>query len=463
MMNKRFVFLTLMAALVCQITHAVDTYTTKGDGTTYSIQTLAEINESGVIAYDIDVDEWRTEYELQKSITIAAGDKFVMDDALVVFFNKDVCLTIEGEANFKCDEGSIFKAFDEISGSSVRLKCNTTTEMSTCKFYTVGVEVMGEGAINMYNCYFKNHDGLTAAALYFISNGAPSIIQYCEFHSCQKAAIGSAANASRPLTIKYSIFNMNSAANGNIPQINITAANPLVVDDNTVEGNPENTMVGGIGISNFMGYDADITIKNCRIKDNRYGIGIVGPAAKIRIENNLLIDNCHETNPMNGGSGVSLYDPYQQTEAMITGNHIKGSLWGITVIGCKDVNLGRIDVPQTDEHYNPGENIFLNNGNNGELYDLYNNSANTVYAQGNRWNVSEQTQEQIETVIYHKHDNSSLGEVIYWPAATTTNIGDMSEEERSVEGNCYDLQGRKVTKQLKTKGIYIVNGKKVVR
>ena len=105
----------------------------------------------------------------------------------------------------------------------------------------------------------------------------------------------------------------------------------------------------------------------------------------------------------------------------------------------------------------------MNNGNNGELYDLYNNSANTVYAQGNRWNVSEQTQEQIETVIYHKHDNSSLGEVIYWPAATTTNIGDMSEEERSVEGNCYDLQGRKVTKQLKTKGIYIVNGKKVVR
>ena len=256
---------------------------------------------------------------------------------------------------------------------------------------------------------------------------------------------------------------MNSAANGNIPQINITAANPLVVDDNTAEGNPENTMVGGIGISNFMGYDADITIKNCRIKDNRYGIGIVGPATKIRIENNLLIDNCHETNPMNGGSGVSLYDPYQQTEAMITGNHIKGSLWGITVIGCKDVNLGHIDVPQTDEHYNPGENVFLNNGNNGQLYDLYNNSANTVYAQGNTWNVSEQTQEQIETVIFHKADDSSLGEVIFWPAASTTNIGNMSMEERNKKESCYDLQGRKVAKQLKSKGIYIVNGKKVVR
>ena len=31
-MDKRFVFLTLMAALACQIAHAVETYTTKGDG-----------------------------------------------------------------------------------------------------------------------------------------------------------------------------------------------------------------------------------------------------------------------------------------------------------------------------------------------------------------------------------------------------------------------------------------------
>ena len=66
--------------------------------------------------------------------------------------------------------------------------------------------------------------------------------------------------------------------------------------------------------------------------------------------------------------------------------------------------------------------MFEANGNNGQLYDLYNNSTITVYAQNNTWNVSQQTEEQIETVIFHKNDDPSLGEVIYMPAANTTDI-----------------------------------------
>ncbi len=466
MMDKKFTLFVLMAALCCQVMNAADTFTTKGDGTTYSILKLLEISEAGVEALpDEDTSQAPPSFMLHKNITIADGDRFEMDGGIIVYFDKDIRLTIEGEGDFRptsTSEFALSNALEETS-ASLHIKSQMTTEIARCIFDGIGIEVMAEGAVNVSSCSFLKHHGSTAAALFFVSAGAPATIDGCYFENCNKAAIGSAANASQPMTINDCVFINNSVANNNIPQINITAANPITIIGGTVAGNPEHTMVGGVGISNFMGYDADITIRNCQIEDNRYGIGLVGPAAKVRIENNMLINNCYETNPMNGGSGVSLYDPYQQTEAMITGNRIEGSLWGITVIGCKDVNLGRIDVPQTDEHYNPGENIFLNNGNNGELYDLYNNSANTVYAQSNKWNVSEQTQEQIETVIYHKHDNSSLGEVIYWPAATTTNIGDMSEEERSVEGNCYDLQGRKVTKQLKTKGIYIVNGKKVVR
>ena len=103
--------------------------------------------------------------------------------------------------------------------------------------------------------------------------------------------------------------------------------------------------------------------------------------------------------------------------------------------------------------------MFKDNGNNGQLYDLYNNSTITVYAQGNTWNVSQQTEEQIETVIFHKKDNPSLGEVIYWPAANSTDIrnGHNSEKNSAI----YDLQGRKTT--VLSKGIYIVNGRKVAR
>jgi hypothetical protein len=160
---------------------------------------------------------------------------------------------------------------------------------------------------------------------------------------------------------------------------------------------------------------------------------------------------------MNGGSGISFYDPYLKTQAVISGNHIEGSLWGVTVIGCKDVSLGQ---PENTDIDSPGGNVFKNNGNGGQLYDLYNNSTLTIYAQNNTWNVTEQTQEQIETVIFHKTDDASLGEVIYWPAASTSSINPSSVLLPPSSLTIYDLNGRPLN--VPQKGINIINGKKVV-
>ena len=457
-MKRKLTLLVLVAALACQVINAQDVFTTKGDGTTYNIKTLTEIPETGIepLPKD-DGDAAMPKYGLTKSITITEGDKFIMDSNVILLFGKDVHLTIEGEGDFS-KAWSIFSVYDkdEQTAASLRIRSRTETTIDQCVFWYLGMEVMGEGAVNLSSCNFLKHNGSTAAALYFMSAGAPATIDGCIFEDCQKAAIGSAANASRPMTINSCTVMNNSLANNNIPQINITAAKPITIQAGCVIGNPKNTMVGGIGISNFMGYDADITIRGCQIEDNRYGIGLVGPAASIRIENCTLLNNRYETNPMNGGSGISLYDPYQQTNAVLTGNHIEGSLWGVTVIGCKEVNLGCLDK---NIAYNPGGNVFKDNGNEGQLYDLYNNSANTVYAQGNTWNVAEQTAEQIETVIYHKHDAPSLGEVIYWPAATSSDVKEIKKDGRNAV--FFDLQGRKyATPQ---KGINIINGKKVVR
>jgi hypothetical protein len=433
-------------------------FTTAGDGKTYNIHTLAGIEGTGIVAWELSENEPPT-YQLSQNITIANGDKFVMDDGIDLLFEKNVTLTIEGEADFNLTNGSSFDSatdYEEPLNAAVRIAGTTTTQFNKCTFYEVGLQLMSEGATNMNRCSFYCHDGSSAAALYFISAGAASTIENCYFEWCAKAAIGSAANASQPLTIKNCTFEMNSAANNNVPQINITAAKPLTIEGCAINGNSVNNMVGGIGISNFMSYDADITISNCEIRNNRYGIGLVGPAASIRIKDCTLVNNCYETNPMNGGSGISLYDPYKQTKAVISGNHIEGSLWGVTIIGCQDVNLGCLNE---GENYNPGGNVFKNNGNNGELYDLYNNSTLTVYAQNNTWNVSEQTEEQIESVIFHKHDNASLGEVIFMPAANTTDIKGITVDKKN--DSIFDLQGRKTTAT--QKGIYIVNGKKVVR
>ena len=434
---------SLLLTVLC--TTAFAQFTTAGNGTTYNIHTLAGIDGTGIVACEVSENVPPT-YQLTQSITIANGDKFVMDNGIDLFFNKDVTLTIEGEADFNLTNGSSFDSAtddEEPLNAAVRIAGTTTTQFNKCTFYEVGLQLMSEGATHVNRCSFYCHDGSSAAALYFISAGAASTIENCYFEWCAKAAIGSAANASQPLTIKNCTFEMNSAANNNVPQINITAANPLTIEGCVINGNSVNNMVGGIGISNFMSYDADITVSNCEIRNNRYGIGLVGPAASIRIKDCTLVNNCYETNPMNGGSGISLYDPYQQTKAVISGNHIEGSLWGVTIIGCKDVNLGCLEE---GENYNPGGNVFKDNGNNGELYDLYNNSTLTVYAQNNTWNVSEQTEEQIESVIFHKNDKSSLGEVIFMPAANTTGIDFVQRSTNNVQ-RIYDLQGRKINSQ----------------
>ncbi len=423
--------------------------TTPGNGTTYSLLTLAQQEGSGVTA------KGETAYQLANSVTIAAGDRFVMDDKVTLTFAPGTSLTVAGEADFSLSAGSTLKAPE--GQASVCIESAAASDFHNCHFEGVGLELRCTGGINASHCTFTHHDGSSAAALYFVTAGAASIISDCSFEECAKAAIGSAANAPQPMTIRDCVLTRNSTDNRNIPQINITAALPLTISGCTISGNPENNMVGGIGISNFMSYDADVTISGCTITDNRYGIGIVGPAAKIVMEGNRLVNNRYETNPMNGGSGISLYDPYRQTNAIITRNYIEGSLWGVTVIGCKRVNMGSLDK---DSNYNPGGNVFKDNGNGGVLYDLYNNSDLTIYAQNNTWNVSEQTEEQIETVIFHQHDDAKLGQVIFMPAATNAAIDGCVESIPAVESPVYNLNGQRVNTTCR--GLYIKDGRKTI-
>ena len=95
-------------------------------------------------------------------------------------------------------------------------------------------------------------------------------------------------------------------------------------------------------------------------------------------------------------------------------NTITGSLWGITVINAADVNLG------TEDDW--GHNEIHDNGNSGEVYDLYNNSTYDIMAVGNDWGTV--NEREIERHIVHQFDNPSLGLVTYIPF-----IGDDAIEE----------------------------------
>ena len=354
-----------MITLLVVLLNASAQYTTAGDGTRYTLQKLSEIEESGVEKAD---NGESGEFLLTQTVTIAAGDQFQLDeDATAIRFSSGVALTIQGTADFQSSDETTMLADDD-DESAIGISIENTTEpitLSNIRFERVGLRALDAAELYIQNCTFFRHDGSQAAALYFTLGTNKAVVNECVFEECRKAAVGSSVSAQVDLTLTDCYLSENSTMNQNVPQINLSASPHIVIDNCEIQGTPQNNMVGGIGISNFtMKENTHITIANCVIRDNRYGIGTMGPM-QISITSNQLIDNCHETNPMNGGSGISLYDPYSITSARISQNLIEGSLWGITVIGCKDVNIGRTDVPTTDENYNAGGNIFRNNGNGG--------------------------------------------------------------------------------------------------
>lgn len=458
-MNKSLLIYSLLSSCFCLSVNAQGNYCTPGNGATYSFSVLSQTEGSGVRLMEGKPNS----YIVEKTDTIAAGDRFELDDDATVYFADKTSLVIKGEANLKVDNDkptTLTRLNENATPYNIRIDNQEGAEVQSVVFEFLGLESLSKGSITVDNCLFVKHNGSSAAALFFISSGTLGTITNSRFESCEKAAIGSAANACQPLNISNCFFERNSTRNENIPQINITASN-IEIDSCMVIGDSTsltvNNMVGGIGISNFYSFaDTKATIRNSTIKHNRYGIGTVGPI-DVRIQNNTILNNNHEANPMNGGSGISLYDPYKQTKAVIAGNQISGNHWGITIIGCKDVNVGQPSNSMADS---PGGNILADNGFDGQFYDLYNNSTLTVYAQNNTWGVDEQTAEKIETVIFHQADNPSLGLVIY-----------QSDEELGIKSTntgtettapTFTLQGTK-SGSTSRRGIYIRNGKKIIR
>ena len=407
-------------------------------------------------------------YVLSGIVTIEETDTFNIDDGVVVEFADDAELVIKGFADL-CSNGAptiLRRHGDSNNCIGIQVASNQMTKVANIHFDHVGLRGATPAGMRVSNCVFSNHNGIVSSALFLGSDGASFTIEDCVFDHCLKAAVGGAANFSCPVIIDGCQFLHNSQANGNVPQLNLTSASEVTLRNCKVLGDSTLNMVGGIAIANWFGSSGHkVFISNCDIRDNRYGITTMG-VMDVIITDNQIVNNHFETNPNNGGSGISLYDPYLKQTAMVSGNHIENSLWGVTVIGCGKVNLGNVDVPTDSPDYNFGGNVFKDNGNNGVQYDLYNNSVNTVYAQGNIWSVPTQDEASIEEVIYHQVDNNALGLVIFMPAGNPARmeVPDNGKPRRQQNG-IYKLDGTRIKGNdlnLLPKGVYIVNGRKMV-
>ena len=234
------------------------------------------------------------------------------------------------------------------------------------------------------------------------------LIEDCYFLRNEGAAISSPANGQGSPRILNNSFEENVTSDLNSPQINLGpgAEDTIFIVGNKIDDDYASHRVGGISVADLMGTGSTtVLLKDNYVVNGRYGYNQQGLTISSIIEQNQFLDNHFEDNPMNGGSGISIYGMNENNKATLRNNTITGNLWGITVINAADVDLG------TEDDW--GKNQIKDNGNGGVKYDLYNNSTSDIMAVGNDWGTSNSL--IIEEHIVHQNDDPSLGLVTFVP------------------------------------------------
>ena len=456
---KKFYAFALMVAMAAGA--MAQDFVSDGTGTVYTFNTLSQIEGTGVTLQDDG------SYLVSADFTISEGDVLQMDNNAIIKMANGVRIYIDGDADFAPADTAVVTR--DAEGSNPKgfwmLGDNGNANLKNVTFEYVGVTFGGiNSSLHADNCTFTLYNGKmnSSGALGFNASCDNNIVENCYFIENTLNAIGNGATNPVGIIIRNNLFWHNTTDNRNKPQINLTVGGDydVTIIDNDVIGG-QFTLSGGIALSNMMGlaHSGTNIIENNYIADNRYGITTIGSVDCI-IRNNVMVDNRYETNPNNGGSCISIYDSSSSSNIYIEGNWMEGGFWGITVpTGAPNINLGKIEDPSAED-YNPGNNTFVNNGNNGVLYDLFNNGTATIWAQGNTWNVAEQTEEAIEEVIYHQVDDPNKGLVIFMPAhQPSTAVEEINAAQQ--DGLYYNLMGIP-SEAPTTPGIYIHNGKKIL-
>ena len=452
MIRKVLPFILILFAVAIQ----AQKYTTPNTGVNWTILDLNNANApvypkgTGFAIWDsIEVSELDT-------ITLHPGDFIELDSAVTItVFGTFLSLGAE-------DNEVTITSVDSLkpyNGFRFEEGANAVFDYSIVK-NGGGFKVIAEN-LTITNCQFLNNvRGLGSAAVLDLSYGAP-LIQNNRFILNVRPAVSSPANRAVAAKIINNYFYGNNQQNDNRPQINMgtTGSDTLIIAGNTIIGDRKLDRVGGIAVANLTGNANGINtiIQDNTIIDNRYGMNIQGGNAYALIKNNIIEDNDTEGKPLLGGSGISLNSGAPTQDITIIGNEMRRNLWGITIINQASANLGDDDTP--------GNNIFADNGNEGVIYALYNNTAHTITAKSNCWiEGKESTLEEAGSVIFDVADDEKLGEVIYDPilCGETVNTVDVEHNIAIYPNPAYDrifLSGIQEFRQL---GIYSLEGKQLL-
>jgi len=466
-MKKIFTLVSISIITAATVNAAV--YTTAGDGTTYNLASLAQIENSGVTSAD-------GHYTMSDTLVISEGDKFQLDDyALLKLADKATCI-IYGDADFSVGSAIITRIDEDAKPNQIEFrKEGATINFTNVTFEYVGVKTFAANTLNFDKCLFTQYvyQNRVSGPIGVGMTGAKIKVTNSLFDHNQYSAISGASNINTSVIVEDCIFNKSQQVNRNMPMLNLCQGDTVIVRRNILVGDSAMNMVGGISVANLLGAQGDfyVLIENNMIDSCRYGINIQGSLNNAIIRGNTITNNrfVRNNDANNGGSGIAIYDASKSLNLKVSNNIFKNNLWGITIMGGGNINLGKVEVDgvalsEDDPEYNIGENIFQDNGHDGVVVDLAFASGTdylTVYAQNNTWNVEEQTEENIEAVIDHQKDDPTLGLAIYMPAFVDTPTEISTIESLQQSQPVYDLMGRQT--QTTRKGqLYIKDGRKYI-
>lgn len=373
-----------------------------GNGTTYTLPDL-------VAASNGAVTNTGTTFSINSDITISTNDILKIDNQVTRIDAVGVLITINGSVT--CTNTArvgIYGSMSQNQQFSMRFENATDCELRTLYFSDgCGIKVI-ESDVRFIDCKFVYFTRDYSNAVIDFMNCNPTI-EDCYFLRNEGAAISSPANGQGSPRIINNQLEENVTADLNSPQINLGpgAEDTIYILGNSIDDDYASHRVGGISIYNPGIGETKVLVSGNYIVNGRYGYDQEGTNISSVVEWNQIRDNHFTDNPMLYGSGINIYcmDTVPNNKAVIRNNFITGNLWGITVINAADVDLG------TEDDW--GNNQIHDNGNSGEVYDLYNNSACDIMAVGNDWGTT--SEQEVEDHIVHQHDNPNYGLVTYIP------------------------------------------------
>ncbi|MBK8710611.1 MAG: T9SS type A sorting domain-containing protein [Niastella sp.] len=397
---KKF-YISLAFILMCFCSFA--NYTTPGTGVIWNLNDLVA-NSSGDVSFD------GSSYYINDTITISNTDAIQINTDETVKFAGATYIYVLGTLLINPPNQVLFTAqninnrymgiwIDNNSSSSIKkltLEYANSLRLSDC-------------SIVIDSCTFQYNSALStfgnSAISLFRSN---PVISNCKFLNNMRAAIQGGANISNAPKIIKNVFMGNNTLNGNVPQINLGATSAgtdtvKIIDNQILQASTKSGGIGFLPIGNVYAIISGNTIIN-----NRYGITFNGGSnINSIISYNIISNNNTDNNPATGGSGIAFSGGAvgSPQNTIVTGNEITGNLWGITMQGHSQPNIGNLANSDTTDD---GKNRIYNNTNvSTPNIALYNNSPEPISAQGNYWGTNDPV--EIENVIFHQPDNAALG------------------------------------------------------